>query len=158
MNKNGDKMRCLMLGRARPPHRHCASCGTLQTAESILNGKLRSRLLLSLTSLSCLGEGSLDNFYRVRARFKSAIASFNLSWPVITARTSLTQLENWSLLRGRIFPWTTGAPGGIEWSLGMRWMAGPPLEIYVQSAGCHRGFMENTSEWSRLPHALSLVS
>ena len=32
-------------------------------------------------------------------------------------------------------------------------MAGPPLEIYVQSAECHRGFMENTSEWSRLPHA-----
>ena len=95
----------------------------------------------------------MDNFYRVHVRVKTAIASFNLCWPVITARTSLKQLGNWSLLRGRIFPWTTGALGGIEWSLWMRWMAGPPLEIYVQSAECHRGFMENTSEWSRLPHA-----
>ena len=95
---------------------HCAT----RRRDSWINPQweLRSRLLPSLSSHFCkLGEGNLDNLNRVSALFEPAIASFNLSWPVISGRTSLSQFGNWRSFTWKNFPVDNGALGGIEWSL-----------------------------------------
>ena len=117
--------------------------------------ELRSRQLLSLTSHFCLGLGNLDNFYGVRARFKTAIASFNLSQPVITARTGLTQLENWSLLLvRRIFPWTM-LGSGRYW---VDEVAGRSAVGNICAGGWVSTGIYGEYQWMVQPHALSLVN